>query len=56
MNKKAFSLIAVTGLTIGSLIPSFFGDNDIFGLWSILGGFIGGLLGIWLGVKIAKRF
>lgn len=56
MNKKVLILIAVVGSTVGSYIPTLLGDNDILSGWSILGGLVGGFVGIWLGVKLAKRY
>lgn len=41
---------------IGNFIPMLFGDNDFFSGWSILGGLVGGLFGIWVGYKLAQRF
>ena len=41
---------------IGSYIPVLLGDHDLLGGWSILGGVIGGLFGIWVGVKLSKRY
>lgn len=41
---------------IGSYIPILLGIDDGFGGWSILGSLVGGLFGIWVGVKIAKRY
>lgn len=47
-------MAGVFGL-IGSYIPVLFGDNDLLGGWSIFGGVVGGLFGIWVGVKLAQR-
>jgi len=55
MNKGLLTFMAgICGL-IGSYIPVLFGDNDLLSGWSILGGVIGGLFGIWVGVKLAQR-
>lgn len=54
---KGLTLICVTVFsTIGSLVPMLFGDNDLLGGWSIVGGLIGGLFGIWLAVFIYRRW
>ena len=54
---KGLILICVTVFsTIGSLVPMLFGDNDLLGGWSIVGGLIGGLFGIWLAVFIYRRW
>lgn len=42
------------GTIVGSLVPVWFGDSNWFDGWSILGSLVGGILGIWLGVKVAK--
>ncbi len=49
-------LLATVGVGIGSYIPLLLGDNDIFSVWSILGGLIGGIAGIWLGVKVSQNY
>jgi uncharacterized membrane protein YeaQ/YmgE (transglycosylase-associated protein family) len=40
----------VVGSTIGGYVPTFFG-SDMFSLSSIIGSFLGGILGIWLVYK-----
>ena len=40
---------------IGAYIPVLFGDSDPLSGWSILGSVVGGLFGIWLGVKLSQR-
>lgn len=42
---------AVVFGAIGSYLPFLFGDADAMVTWSIVGGLVGGLLGIWLAVK-----
>lgn len=56
MNKKVIMLMATIGGALGSYVPVLFGDNELFDGWSILGAFIGGLVGIWIGVKISQRY
>lgn len=56
MNKKAILLFATVFSIAGGYIPVLFGDTDMLDGWSILGGFIGGIIGIWLGVVVIKRF
>jgi glycerol-3-phosphate acyltransferase PlsY len=56
MNKRVVLVFAGVFGLVGAYVPVFFGWDDGFGVWSILGGLIGGLLGIWLAVKVAKRF
>ncbi len=54
--KQIVLLFAAVFGTIGAYVPVLFGDNDMLSGWSILGGFVGGIFGIWLGVKVAKRW
>ena len=56
MNKRTILLFASVFGFIGAYVPVLFGDNDILSGWSILGGLIGGLFGIWLGVAASKRW
>lgn len=39
---------------IGSYLPLLFGDIDDMIGWSILGGMVGGIIGVWIGVKVYK--
>lgn len=56
MNKRTVYLFSGVFGTLGAYLPVLLGVDDGFGGWSILGGFIGGLFGIWVAVKVAKRF
>lgn len=54
---KQIVLISATIFSIaGAYIPMLFGDSDMFSGWSIIGGFIGGIFGIWVGVVVYKRW
>jgi hypothetical protein len=54
---KAMALLGATIFgVLGAYIPFLFGDNDIFSIWSILLSMVGGFFGIWVGVKLYKRF
>lgn len=55
MNKKILLLFAIIFGALGGYIPVLFGGTDFNG-WTILGGLIGGLFGIWLGVVVSKRW
>jgi hypothetical protein len=55
MNKKVILFFATVGGILGGYLPVLFGDTELLDGWSILGGMVGGLLGIWLGVIISKR-
>jgi len=39
------------GSTIGGIVPSIFGAG-MFSGWGIIGSAVGGILGIWVAVKI----
>jgi len=39
----------------GNFVPMLFGNNDLFSIWSIVCGIIFGLVGVWVGVLVAKR-
>ena len=54
MNKMTISICMTAGTIIGGFIPTWFGDTNLFDAWSIIGGLIGGIAGIWLGVKLGK--
>jgi hypothetical protein len=55
MNKKTILLFAAIFGTLGSYVPVLFGAGTLLDGWSILGGFVGGILGIWLGAVVSKR-
>lgn len=56
MNKKYLLVMATLGGAAGSYVPVLFGDTSLLDGWIILGGLIGGLFGIWVGVKLSNRF
>ncbi|MBC7943082.1 hypothetical protein H7X68_01105 [Candidatus Saccharibacteria bacterium] len=56
MNKKVILLFASVFGILGGYAPFLFGEKDIFSVWSILMGLVGGLFGIWLGVVVAQRW
>lgn len=55
MKALIFFFLTVFG-AIGSYIPMLLGDHSLLSGWSILGGMIGGLFGIWVGVKAYRLF
>ena len=55
MNKSIILFFTVIFGLIGNFIPMLFGNNDLFSIWSIIGGVIGGLFGVWVGVIVSKR-
>ncbi len=48
--------MAAIGGAVGSYVPVLFGDTELLDGWSVLGGVIGGIIGIWLGAKLYKRY
>lgn len=54
MSKKTIvSIFAGIGLTLGSLVPALWGGSMLGG-WSMLLGLVGGLGGVWVGVKVGN--
>jgi len=56
MNKKIIMMFTVIFSGVGAYIPVLMGIDNGFEGWSILGAMTGGFVGIWVGVKIAKRY
>ena len=56
MNKTLILVFVTVFSLIGSYIPVLLGDHDMLSGWSILGGFVGGIFGIWLAVWVSKRY
>jgi hypothetical protein len=60
MNRKVILFFALTFELVGNFAPMLFGVNDLLTtdgiLWSMLGGLVGGLFGVWVGVVVSKRF
>lgn len=56
MNKKVILLFATVFSIAGGYVPVLFGDSDLLDGWSILGGLVGGVFGIWLGAIVSKRW
>jgi len=55
MNKLLITIGAGIGGVAGAYLPFLWGDTDLFSGWGILTSTIGGLVGIWLGYKLAQR-
>lgn len=54
MSKKTIvSTFAAVGLTLGSMAPMLWGGS-LLGGWSMLLGLVGGLGGVWVGVKVGN--
>jgi drug/metabolite transporter superfamily protein YnfA len=56
MNKSVILLFATIFELAGNFVPMLFGNNDLFSVWAILGGLIGGIFGVWVGVVVSKRY
>lgn len=57
MNRRLIWLATIIFGAIGAFIPVVLGvDKSGLDGWSILGGFVGGLFGVWLAVWAFKRF
>ncbi len=52
MDKKIILLVTGAGGALGGYIPVLLGASGFSG-WSILGAFVGGIFGIWLGVRLS---
>jgi uncharacterized membrane protein YfcA len=55
MNRAVIMICMSIGMTLGAFIPALWGDHDLLSGGSILWGLIGGLIGIWLGVKLSRQ-
>lgn len=55
MYKLLISIGIFVGATAGAYVPWLWGDTELFGIASILCSTVGGLVGIWLGYKLAQR-
>lgn len=51
MSKGLIYLLALLGSLLGSVVPVWFGAG-YFSFWSIFGGAIGSIAGIWAAVKV----
>ncbi len=56
MDKSVIMFFAVAFELIGNFVPMLWGDNDFFSTASIVAGMVGGIFGVWVGVKVSKRF
>ncbi|HET8884202.1 MAG TPA: hypothetical protein VFM68_01900 [Candidatus Saccharimonadales bacterium] len=56
MNKKVILFFTAIFSIMGAYVPLLLGDSSLISGWSILGGFVGGMAGIWLGAVISKRW
>ena len=55
MSKKTVIMIFMSiGMTVGAFVPLLWGGSALGG-WSILLGLVGGIVGIWAGVKVGNQ-
>lgn len=54
--KVAIYIGAGIGGAIGGYVPVLFWHADLMDISSLLGGFIGTLVGVWVAYKIAKNY
>jgi len=54
MNKTIIIAMMTVGSALGGIIPWLLGDQDMLSGWVFVGSFIGGIVGIWLGVKLSR--
>lgn len=56
MSQKTIVMILMgIGVAIGAILSFLWGAGDVLGGMPILSGFVGGIVGIWLGAKVVKR-
>jgi hypothetical protein len=56
MNKRVILLFATVFGIAGGYVPVLLGDTELLDGWIILTSLAGGLVGIWLGVIVLKRW
>lgn len=56
MNKGLIMLLMGVGSTVGGFVPYVLGDKDMLSVWPILGTIVGGIIGIWAGVKLSRLY
>lgn len=56
IQKRTVMIGAIAGMTLGGAAPMLFGDYNTLDLWSVLGGFVGGIAGIWLAATLSRYF
>ena len=53
--QKTYYVFSIIFSALGLYVPVWFGKSMLGG-WRVLGGFIGGLFGVWLGAWVSKRY
>lgn len=54
MTKKFIWAGLFLGSTIGGIVPAMWG-GDMFSIWGIIMSFVGGIVGMWAGYRVAQR-
>jgi len=55
METKTYIWIGIfVGSTVGSYLGSLLDHGNFFGLWSILAGGVGGIIGVWAGYQLGN--
>lgn len=52
MGRSVIGLCAMLGMTVGGFVPALWGDSG-FSLMAVLFTAVGGVAGVWAGVRIA---
>ena len=52
MGRSLISLCAIMGTVVGGFVPALWGNNGI-GLAGVLCAALGGIAGVWLGVRLS---
>jgi uncharacterized membrane protein len=47
-------IFASIGGLAGAYVPAIFGNNNMLSGWSLLCGFVGTIIGIWVGYKVGQ--
>ena len=55
MDRKILFMCITVGSTIGAYVPTFLGQGD-FSIASLLGGFVGGVAGVFVARRIDESF
>lgn len=55
MSNKLVWFGVLVGSSLGGYAPVLFGESA-FSLWGVLGSTIGGVAGIWAGIKLSDRY
>jgi len=54
MSKTVIWIGVIVGSSLGGYVPSLFGV-DVFSLWGLLGSTVGGIAGVFAGIKLGDK-